>query len=225
MQLSVTKLLKEQPSSSPATTAFLHNIMEHSRAGSIAAQVLFLLRFIQQGSVVLTGFVAIHFIYWHNRIRDPVPVELVILVTTVRPSLKDSNLCSTHLHSSLYHSIYSVSLCRFSLITLQCSITFLENYATSAMSLYRQETKPNYSLLLKTSTPCSIAMSAGYYALRQVPFIRAWCEGDNDFLESYRFGHFGRLGVEEHMCALTCVIIAAGAVALYGHLSKIQCWC
>jgi hypothetical protein len=63
-------------------------------------------------------------------------------------------------------------------------------------------------------------MSVGYYFLREVPFIRAWCEGDNNFHEFN--GHFdkygnlvgGKVGVEEHMCALTCVIIAAGAVAL-----------
>lgn len=74
-----------------------------------------------------------------------------------------------------------------------------------------------------SSFPSSIAMASGYYLLRQVPFIRAWCEGDNNFLAS-RIHHVDKVGlvfdgkirlaVEEHMCALTCVIIAAGAVAL-----------
>jgi hypothetical protein len=52
--------------------------------GATAAQILFLLRFIQQGSLVLTGFVACYFVYWHNALRDPVPLPLIALVAAVR---------------------------------------------------------------------------------------------------------------------------------------------
>jgi len=54
-----------------------------STPGSIATQVLYLLRYIQQGSIVLTGFVAIYFAYWHNVLRDPVPLPLVGIIATV----------------------------------------------------------------------------------------------------------------------------------------------
>ncbi len=50
---------------------------------SAATQVLFLLRTIQQGSIILTGFVAIYFVYWHNILRDPVPLSLVGLIAAV----------------------------------------------------------------------------------------------------------------------------------------------
>jgi hypothetical protein len=75
--------------------------------------------------------------------------------------------------------------------------------------------------------PSTIAISTGYYFLRQVPSIVKWCEGDNNFIEHITYGDLYKYGseyvaaakkftgaVEEHMCALTCVIIAAGAVAL-----------
>jgi hypothetical protein len=109
----------------------------------------------------------------------------------------------------------------------QSCIPFLENYITSAISLNRGKSTPNYSLLLKTSLPSTIAISTGYYFLRHVPFIEKWCESDNNFIEHITYGDPYKYGseyvaaakkftgaVEEHICAPTCVIIAAGAVAL-----------
>ncbi|KAH8595428.1 hypothetical protein B0O99DRAFT_686847 [Bisporella sp. PMI_857] len=148
--------------------------MDPSHQGSVLIQTLFFLRFIQQGSLVLTGFVAIYFVWWHNRLEDKVPRELVLLITT-------------------------------------CSLTFIENYTSTALSIYRREVKPNHILLFKTSIPCSFGMLIAYYSLRQIPFIRTWCEGDNWFAPVSR----GRnSNIEQHHCALTCTIIAAGAVAL-----------
>jgi hypothetical protein len=64
-------------------------------------------------------------------------------------------------------------------------------------------------------------MSIGYYALRQVPYIRKWCEGDNWFRPTAAWGYNYRTGVyshtpgiEEHHCALTCDIIVTGGIAL-----------
>lgn len=59
-------------------------------------------------------------------------------------------------------------------------------------------------------------MMVGYYALRKVPFVSKWCEGDNWFKPT-RFSEGYKLapaGVEEHHCALTCTIIVCGAIAL-----------
>jgi hypothetical protein len=48
--------------------------------------------------------------------------------------------------------------------------------------------------------------STSYYSLRQVPYVRAWCEGNNAApLWS---------NVELRNCALVCDIIVAGAIAV-----------
>lgn len=49
----------------------------------IPVQILFFLRFIQLGSTVLTGFIAIYFIYWHDIIKTQVPLGLIIVICTV----------------------------------------------------------------------------------------------------------------------------------------------
>lgn len=59
-------------------------------------------------------------------------------------------------------------------------------------------------------------MIVGYAALRTTPFLRKWCEGDNWFKPT-RVSNGYKLepaGVEEHQCALACVVFVAGAVAL-----------
>jgi hypothetical protein len=95
----------------------------------------------------------------------------------------------------------------------QCSLAFLESYFSSAYALSKRDIYPNYRLLLKTSMPSAAAMIWGYRSLRQVPFIRKWCEGDNWFRPVVMYN--GDVGVEEHHCALTCDIIVTGAIALY----------
>lgn len=47
-------------------------------------------------------------------------------------------------------------------------------------------------------------------------FVRKWCEGDNWFRPSREsIGYtLAPAGVEEHHCALVCVLIAAGLVAV-----------
>ena len=56
-----------------------------SLSSAATMQILFLLRFIQQGALVLTGFVTSYFIYWHNALRDPVPLPLIGLLIAVLP--------------------------------------------------------------------------------------------------------------------------------------------
>lgn len=56
-----------------------------SQQAAMATPVLFILRFIQQSSLVLTGFLTAYFIYWHNTLRDPVPLPLIGLLTAVPP--------------------------------------------------------------------------------------------------------------------------------------------
>lgn len=57
-----------------------------SQPGSIATEILFLLRYVQQTAIILTGFIAAYFVYWHNALRDPVPSQLIELLTAVRIS-------------------------------------------------------------------------------------------------------------------------------------------
>jgi hypothetical protein len=59
-------------------------------------------------------------------------------------------------------------------------------------------------------------MGWGYWSLRQVPFIRKWCEGDNWFKPVVTYN--GNVGIEEHHCALTCDIIVTGAIAVYVYI-------
>ena len=74
-----------------------------------------------------------------------------------------------------------------------------------------------------STLPSAVAMSGGYYSLRQVPFVRKWCEGDNWFQPTTVSrnnawpGTYRKVdpGVEQHHCALTCDIIITGAIALY----------
>lgn len=56
-------------------------------SSAVAPQILFFLRFIQQGSLVLTGFVAIYFVYWHVLLVDPVPAQLIAAIVAVRSSV------------------------------------------------------------------------------------------------------------------------------------------
>lgn len=56
-------------------------------SGAAAIRIIFLLRFVQQSALVLTGFVSAYFIYWHNALRDPVPLPLIGLLTAVLPPL------------------------------------------------------------------------------------------------------------------------------------------
>lgn len=55
----------------------------NSRSGTIVAQILFFLRFIQLGSIVLSGFIAIHFVYWHNIFQEPIPIEEIVFIAAV----------------------------------------------------------------------------------------------------------------------------------------------
>ncbi|PMD44055.1 hypothetical protein L207DRAFT_270867 [Hyaloscypha variabilis F] len=98
----------------------------------------------------------------------------------------------------------------------QCTISYLESCISSGLALANTsgipKSTPNYTLLLKTSTPCALALGAAYYAVRQMEFVRAWCEGDNWFrpireTEGYTLKP---AGVEEHQCALTCVLTGEG---------------
>lgn len=66
-----------------------------------AMQILFLLRFIQHGAVVLTGFVASYFIYWHNALRDPIPFPLIFLLIAVLPPLLPNSLPPPPIKSNL----------------------------------------------------------------------------------------------------------------------------
>jgi hypothetical protein len=54
-------------------------------SSAATTQILFLLRFIQHGALVLTGFVTSYFIYWHNALRDLVPLPLIGLLIAVLP--------------------------------------------------------------------------------------------------------------------------------------------
>jgi hypothetical protein len=96
---------------------------------------------------------------------------------------------------------------------IQCSFAFLESYVSSAYALSKRECRPNYGLLLNTTILAALAMCWGYWSLRQVPFVREWCEGDNWFSPVVR--NNSPAGVEEHHCALTCDIIVTGAIAVY----------
>jgi hypothetical protein len=54
-----------------------------SGSGQLAYQLLFLLRFIQLGSTVITGFIACYFVWWHVVLRDPVPPGMIAVICTV----------------------------------------------------------------------------------------------------------------------------------------------
>jgi len=97
------------------------------------------------------------------------------------------------------------------IVICACSLAFLESYITSAYAHSKRDRNPNYKLLLRTTVPSAIAMAYGYWSLRQVPFVRKWCEGDNWF-RPVAYG--ADVGIEEHHCALTCDIIVTGAIAL-----------
>jgi hypothetical protein len=58
-----------------------------SHPGSIATEILFLLRYVQQTAIIVTGFIAAYFVYWHNALRDPIPSQLIELLTAVRISV------------------------------------------------------------------------------------------------------------------------------------------
>jgi hypothetical protein len=49
----------------------------------IPIQLLFFLRSIQLGSIVLTGFIAIYFVYWHDILHNQIPLGLIIIISTV----------------------------------------------------------------------------------------------------------------------------------------------
>jgi len=98
------------------------------------------------------------------------------------------------------------------IVICTCSLAFFESYISSAYALSKRARYPNYELLLNTTIPSALAMSWGYWSLRQVPFVREWCEGDNWFRPVVMYN--SDAGVEEHHCALTCDIIITGAIAL-----------
>jgi len=108
-------------------------------------------------------------------------------------------------------------------IICACCIAFSENYVSSAYSLSKQDKSLDYRFLLMSTLPSAVAMSGGYYSLRQVPFVRKWCEGDNWFQPTTVSrnnawpGTYRKVdpGVEQHHCALTCDIIITGAIALF----------
>ena len=61
----------------------MDDLRSNTRGGLVATQILYFLRFIQQGSIVLSGFIAIHFVYWHDRIHTPIPTEEIIFIAAV----------------------------------------------------------------------------------------------------------------------------------------------
>ncbi|KAH0547931.1 hypothetical protein GP486_008328, partial [Trichoglossum hirsutum] len=69
------------------------------RQQQIAHQVLFFLRFVQLGAVVLTGFVAIYFVWWHELLREEVPRGLVVLICSLIPAFLESYITTAY---SLY---------------------------------------------------------------------------------------------------------------------------
>jgi hypothetical protein len=64
----------------------------------------------------------------------------------------------------------------------------------------------NYTTLAMTTGFGTILSAASYYALRQVPYVRRWCEGNNS-APIYD-------NVEKRNCAIVCGIIVAGAIAV-----------
>jgi len=52
-------------------------------ANSLPAQVLLFLRVVQNGVVVLTGFVAIHLSWWHWIMHEETPFGLAVVIPVV----------------------------------------------------------------------------------------------------------------------------------------------
>lgn len=99
---------------------------------------------------------------------------------------------------------------------MQCSIVYIESYLSSAYILSQADSSLNFRVLSKSSFPCALLLTICYSLLRTTPFLREWCEGDNWF-RPVRVSDGYKLepaGVEEHHCAMACVIIVSGAVAL-----------
>ncbi|KAI9774474.1 MAG: hypothetical protein M1839_001707 [Geoglossum umbratile] len=134
-----------------------------------ALLVLFILRFVQLGAVVLTGFVAVYLAWWHYVLDEETPGGLVVL-------------------------------------TFAMSCAFFESFVTSAHAISKRSIRPNYELLLRTTATTTILSAFGYHALRQVPYVRSWCEG-NKWAPATG-------NVEKRNCPLVCVVIASGAVAV-----------
>lgn len=155
-------------------------------------QLLFFLRFIQCGSTAITGFITCYFIWWHDRLAIPTPRGFVVLLSAVRALLFSPSL---PLQSRALHPNCA-----------QCIYAFLENYITSAISVTSTRHRPNHRCLALTTGLSSVLLSFGYYELRQIPYVQAWCEGRN-FAPVWE-------NIEKAHCALVCDIIVAGAIAL-----------
>lgn len=94
----------------------------------------------------------------------------------------------------------------FVVLLSACIYAFLENYITSAISVTSTRRQPNHRCLALTTGLSSVLLSFGYYELRQIPYVQAWCEGRN-FAPVWE-------NIEKAHCALVCDIIVAGAIAL-----------
>ena len=86
----------------------------------------------------------------------------------------------------------------------QSIFIFLECYVMSAISLHRRRT--DFALLSVTAAIGTALGTTSYYALRQVPYVRHWCEGNNA-APIYD-------NIEKRNCALVCDIIVAGAISV-----------
>ncbi|KAI9778780.1 MAG: hypothetical protein M1839_007870 [Geoglossum umbratile] len=104
-----------------------------------------------------------------------------------------------------FHAILHQDIPRGEIIVFFASvITALESYISSACALSKREARPNYSRLLRTAGITTIVSAYGYRAVRNVPYIRVFCEGD-DFASLYD-------NVENHFCTLVCNLIVFGAI-------------
>ena len=91
--------------------------------------------------------------------------------------------------------------------TLQMSAAFLESYIVSAYTLSSGHSGIPYKILLQTTAPLALACGWAYHQLRQVEYVREWCEG-NRWLPAR--GN----NVEKRNCALVCVIIVTGGLTV-----------
>jgi hypothetical protein len=100
----------------------------------------------------------------------------------------------------------SYSLCQKLTAPFQSLFAFFECYISSAIALSQRAPRPNYVGLLESTGMSAVLSVLGYRALRQVPFVQSWCEGNN----------WASLNdnVEKRHCALVCDIIVAGAIAV-----------
>ena len=166
-------------------------------SGKGPLQILFLLRFVQLGATVISGYIWCNLVWSHNN----------HYCAWYPRTCTDEQKQSVKVPWQFIVMIAAVSLSMKSINASQCVSAFLESFVSTAACLHWQ-TVPNYFNLLCSTSAVALLYLIGYFSVLGVGGVSYWCNFLSTPMDL-------RANVEERLCVLVINGRVITQVALY----------